>query len=152
MTQIITKPSLAIGADHAGYNCKQNLLAWLSFQGYSLRDFGTNSANSVDYPDFAHPVALAVEEAEAHLGILICGSGNGVAMAANKHPNIRAALCWNEETAALARQHNHANVLCLGARLLEDTLIEKIVHTFLTTKPEVGRHLRRVQKIPCAKC
>jgi len=138
---------LAIGGDHAGFEMKEKLTALLKSQGYEVKDFGTYSADSVDYPDFAHPVASAVEEKNYHLGILICGSANGVCMSANKHKGIRAAICWKEELAALARQHNDANVLCLPARFIDQALAEKITDRFLHTDFEGGRHERRVQKI-----
>src|SRR5690606_34321750 len=111
-------PTVAIGADHAGFEYKEILRGWLEKNGYKTKDFGTYSAESADYPDFAHPVAEAVEKNEFELGVLICGSANGVAITANKHQDIRAAICWNEELAALARQHNDANVLCLPARYI----------------------------------
>src|SRR6187455_1311553 len=107
---------IAIGADHAGYELKERVVRWLEKNGYQTKDFGTYSVTSVDYPDFAHPVASAVEKKEFDLGILICGSANGVAITANKHQEVRAAICWLEELAALARQHNNANVLCIPAR------------------------------------
>ncbi|MEQ9593782.1 MAG: ribose 5-phosphate isomerase B [Cyclobacteriaceae bacterium] len=138
---------LAIGGDHAGFEMKEKLTAVLQSEGYEVKDFGTYSADSVDYPDFAHPVALAVEDKSYHLGILICGSANGVCMSANKHKGIRAAICWSEELAALARQHNDANVLCLPARFIDQPLAEKITDRFLHTDFEGGRHERRVRKI-----
>ena len=138
---------IAIGADHAGFDLKVSVINYLNQVGYEVKDFGTYSADSVDYPDFAHPVASAVEEKNYHLGILICGSANGVCMSANKHKGIRAAICWKEELAALARQHNDANVLCLPARFIDQALAEKITDRFLHTDFEGGRHERRVQKI-----
>jgi ribose 5-phosphate isomerase B len=140
---------IAIGSDHAGFEMKEKLKAFLKKAGHEINDYGTNSLESADYPDFAHPVASAVEKKESDLGILICGSANGVAMTANKHQQIRAAICWNEELASLARQHNNANVLCLPARFIEMTLAEKIVSNFLNTSFEGGRHERRVDKINC---
>jgi ribose 5-phosphate isomerase B len=115
--------------------------------GWKIEDFGTNSAESTDYPDFAHPTAEAVASGECELGILICGSGNGVAMAANKHAEVRAALCWNDELAELARKHNNANMLCLPSRFIATETAERIVQAFLEAEFEGGRHLRRVQKI-----
>ena len=112
-------------------------------------DFGTNSEDSTDYPDFAHPVANAVEKGEASLGILVCGSGNGVCMTANKHDGIRAAICWNEELATLARTHNNANVLCLPSKHISEALALKILDAFLNATFEGGRHARRVEKISC---
>jgi len=143
------KQKIAIGSDHAGYEMKEEVKLLLEKQGFEITDFGTNSTESTDYPDFAHPVANAVEKGENELGILICGSANGVAMAANKHQRIRAAICWNEELASLARQHNDANVLCLPARFIKMELAEKIVDQFLKVSFEGGRHERRVNKISC---
>ncbi|MEP2670768.1 MAG: ribose 5-phosphate isomerase B [Cyclobacteriaceae bacterium] len=143
------KQKIAIGSDHAGYEMKEGIKSLLQKKGYEVTDFGTHSTESADYPDFAHPVATAVEKGENELGILICGSANGVAMAANKHQGIRAAICWNEELASLARQHNNANVLCLPARFIKMDLAEKIVDQFFTISFEGGRHERRVNKISC---
>lgn len=140
---------IAIGADHAGYELKELLKKMLTQKGYALNDFGTHSLESVDYPDFAHPVALAVEKNEFDLGLLVCGSANGVAITANKHQGIRAAICWNEELAALARQHNNANVLCIPARFVSTALAEKILEQFLISFFEGDRHERRVNKISC---
>lgn len=140
---------IAIGSDHAGFEHKEVLKEWLTNNGYEVSDFGTHSLDSVDYPDFAHPVAEAVEKQDASLGVLLCGSGNGVAITANKHQGIRAALCWTEEIAALARQHNNANVVCIPARYVTQQQAEKILKTFLHTEFEGGRHSRRVEKISC---
>ncbi len=140
---------IAIGGDHAGFELKEIINAQLRVNGHNCKDFGTHSLDSVDYPDFAHPLASAVEKNEFDLGILICGSANGVAMTANKHQGIRAAICWTEEIASLARQHNNANVLCLPARFISAALAEKIVKTFLATSFEGGRHENRVNKISC---
>lgn len=140
---------IAIGADHAGYELKEQLKKWLDQNGYASRDYGTFSTASVDYPDFAHPVAMAVENKEFDLGILVCGSGNGVAITANKHQGIRAAICWNEDLAALAREHNDANVLCLPSRHISPDLAEKITDRFLNSSFEGGRHARRVNKVSC---
>lgn len=142
-------PKIAIGGDHAGFGYKDSLIKWLIAHGYETRDFGTYSSESTDYPDFAHAVAGAVEKSEYELGILICGSANGVAMTANKHQGIRAAICWNEELSALARNHNNANVLCLPARFIPYELAEKITERFLQEAFEGGRHDRRVGKISC---
>src|SRR4051812_35301898 len=117
-------PKIAIGCDHAGFDYKESLKKWLERNGYSIKDFGTYSKDSTDYPDFAHPVASAVEKKEFELGVLICGSANGVAIVANKHQGIRAAICWNEELAGLARQHNDANIVCLPARFVSYELAE----------------------------
>lgn len=138
---------IAIGGDHAGFGYKSQLLEYLRKKGYELKDFGTYSADSVDYPDFAHPVADAVESTDYPLGILICGSANGVAMAANKHKGIRAAICWDLELAELARAHNNANILCLPARFISEDLMYKIVDKFFETEFEGGRHANRVNKI-----
>jgi ribose 5-phosphate isomerase B len=144
-----SKP-IVIGADHAGFAYKQQLAGCLQAKGFRLQDLGTFSSDSVDYPDFAHPVANAVEKGEAACGILICGSANGVAITANKHQGIRAAICWLPEIAALSRQHNNANVICLPARFVSVGEAEEMVQTFLTTIFEGGRHASRVEKIACA--
>lgn len=143
------KPTLAIGSDHAGFEYKEILKKWLEKSGYQFKDFGTHSAESADYPDFAHPVADAVEKKEFTFGLLLCGSANGVAITANKHQGIRAAICWLEELAALARQHNNANVVCIPARYVSIELAEKILDKFLHTDFEGGRHEKRVNKISC---
>lgn len=140
---------IAIGGDHAGYEYKSKLINWLKDEGHEVKDFGTYSSDSVDYPDFAHPVASVVEDKTFDQGILICGSANGVAMAANKHKAVRAAICWNEELAELARQHNDANILCLPSRFMDYDLAERTAKKFLTTSFEGGRHERRVEKISC---
>ncbi len=140
---------IAIGGDHAGFKYKEGLKEWLIKKGYELKDFGTYSDASTDYPDFAHPVASAVESKEFEFGILVCGSANGVAITANKHQGIRAAICWNEELASLARQHNNANIVCIPERFIDFDLAIKIVDRFLTTAFEGGRHERRVNKISC---
>ncbi|HEX8378488.1 MAG TPA: ribose 5-phosphate isomerase B [Pedobacter sp.] len=139
--------SIAIGSDHAGFEYKQLLSEFL--QGSQLKDFGTYSSDSADYPDFAHPVASAVESGEAEFGILVCGSANGVAITANKHQGIRAAICWNEEISELSRKHNNANVLCIPARFVSAELAKTITQKFLTTAFEGGRHANRVNKISC---
>ena len=140
---------IAIGGDHAGFHYKEKLKGFLVDSGHEVKDFGPFNADSVDYPDFVHPVCSSIEKAEHDFGILICGSGNGVAITANKHQDIRAALCWDRDLAALARQHNNANVLCLSARFIGYELAEGITGTFLTTDFEGGRHERRVNKISC---
>jgi ribose 5-phosphate isomerase B len=144
----LTKP-IAIGADHAGFEYKQQLIAWLQEKGLQVKDFGTHSADSVDYPDFAHPVAAAVEGGEAGLGILVCGSANGVAITANKHAGVRAAIAWQDELASLARQHNAANVLCIPARYVSLDTAKTMTGLFLETPFEGGRHENRVNKINC---
>jgi ribose 5-phosphate isomerase B len=141
------KLPIAIGADHAGFEYKEQIKKHLELKGIKVEDFGTHSAESTDYPDYAHPVAQMVEEGKAGAGILICGSGNGVCMTANKHSQIRAALCWNEELALLARQHNNANIICLPSRFIDLSQAEKMVNVFLNTAFEGGRHERRVNKI-----
>ena len=138
---------VAIGGDHAGFEYKAELIKYLSANEFEVKDFGPYSAESCDYPDFAHPVAEMVEQGLAAAGILICGSGNGVCMTANKHQGVRAALCWTEELASLARQHNNANVLCIPARFVSQELAGKMVKIFLSTDFEGGRHERRVEKI-----
>lgn len=142
---------LAIGSDHAGFRLKKKLIDFFSSKGTELTDFGTNSEESADYPDFAHPVANAVEKGEVDFGILICGSGNGISMAANKHSGIRCAICWNEEIARLARKHNNANILALPARFLKEGEAEKIAYAFFNEPFEGGRHQKRVEKINPAK-
>lgn len=144
-----TIKNIAIGADHAGFEYKETLKNYVHELGFTSNDFGTYDDSSVDYPDFAHPVATSVEENENTFGILICGSANGVAMSANKHQNIRAALCWKAEIASLARQHNNANVVCIPARFVSIEEAKDIVKTFFTTDFEGGRHANRVNKISC---
>ena len=140
---------LGIASDHAGFEMKEELKKFLKEKGYEVKDFGTHSPESMDYPDVAHPLAESVEKGEVSQGIALCGSGNGISMTLNKHQGIRAALCWNEELAALARQHNDANVLSLPARFISVELAKRIVEKFLESSFEGGRHLRRVNKIPC---
>lgn len=139
--------SIAIGSDHAGFEYKELLRDFLNSS--KIQDFGTYNSDSADYPDFAHPVADAVESGEFQFGILVCGSANGVAITANKHQGIRAAICWNEEIAELARKHNNANVLCIPARFVSQDLAKAITKKFLTTEFEGGRHANRVDKISC---
>ena len=140
---------LAIGNDHAGYDLKMVILTYLQSEGYEVKDYGTYSAERADYPDFAHPVSEAIENGEFESGILICGSGNGISMTANKHQGIRAALCWNREIAELARLHNNANVLALPARFIDVDEAKACVDVFLSTNFEGGRHHARVEKISC---
>jgi len=144
----LSKP-IAVGSDHAGYDYKAIIIEMLQNKGVQVKDFGTNSPDSVDYPDFAHPVSSAVENGEASFGVLICGSANGVAITANKHQSIRAAICWNNDVAKLARQHNNANVICLPARFVSEQAAEEMVNTFLSIEFEGGRHQTRVSKIAC---
>ncbi|MBC7937730.1 MAG: ribose 5-phosphate isomerase B [Rhizobacter sp.] len=143
-----TKP-IAIGCDHAGFDCKEDLISFLEGEKMTFKDFGTYNKDSVDYPDFAHPVATAVENGEAGFGILLCGSANGVAITANKHPGVRAAICWGEELAELARKHNNANIICIPARFVRDGDAEKMLDIFMNTEFEGGRHEGRVKKIAC---
>ncbi len=138
---------LIIGCDHAGYQLKQYIKEKLLLNGHDIEDVGTNSEESVDYPDFAHLVAQKVENDTYPFGILICGSGNGISMAANKHKGIRCAICWNEEITKLAREHNNANIISLPARFISKEEAIKCVNLFLSTEFEGGRHERRVNKI-----
>ncbi|HEY6977122.1 MAG TPA: ribose 5-phosphate isomerase B [Chitinophagaceae bacterium] len=142
----LTRP-VAIGCDHAGFEYKEAIKKWLIDEGLQVKDFGAYSHDSVDYPDFAHPVSQFVEKGNAAFGILLCGSANGVAITANKHQNIRAALCWQNEVAELVRQHNNANIICLPARFIELSLALEMVETFINTAFEGGRHERRVNKM-----
>ena len=142
------KKTIAIASDHAGYEMKLALIIYLEEQGYTLRDFGTDSIKSVNYPDFGHPLALAVEKGEYLMGISLCGSGNGINMVTNKHQGIRGALCWNKEIARLARCHNDANICSLPARFIDFETAKDIVDAFLNTSFEGGRHQERVENIP----
>ncbi len=142
----ISKP-IAIGSDHAGYDHKEELISFLEAKDLPYQDFGTHSKDSVDYPDFAHPVAKAVETGAAAFGILLCGSANGVSITANKHKGVRAALCWGEELAKLSREHNDANIICIPARFVSEGDAEKMVAVFMATEFVGGRHQGRVQKI-----
>jgi ribose 5-phosphate isomerase B len=140
---------ISIGNDHAGPDYKKAIVEFLTSKGHEVTNYGTDTEASVDYPDFAHPVALDVESGKADLGIVICGSGNGIAMTANKHQGIRAALCWTKEISALARQHNNANVVSIPARFTSIPQAVEIVNTFINTEFEGGRHANRVDKISC---
>jgi ribose 5-phosphate isomerase B len=146
---MMSQKIIPIGADHAGFNLKGKIIEFLESKGYQVEDFGCFSEESIDYPDFAHPVAELIEQNTGMLGILICGSGNGINMTANKHKGIRSALCWNTEIAALARQHNDANIVALPARFISEQEALEIVETFLGTTFEGGRHQRRIDKISC---
>lgn len=139
--------TIAIGSDHAGFNYKSAVMDHLLQKGFEVNDHGTFTDASCDYPDYAHAVAGAVEQSLAAKGILICGSANGVAITANKHQGVRAAICWEKEIASLARQHNDANIICIPARFVSIDLALEMVDTFLSTAFEGGRHLNRVQKI-----
>ncbi len=139
---------IAIGSDHAGFELKEILITHLNKKGFNIEDFGCYSKESIDYPDAAHPVCEAIENKLADLGLLICGSGNGITITANKHQKIRAALSWTPEIAALARQHNDANILSLPARFITQEDAVKITDAFFDAEFEGGRHQRRVDKIP----
>jgi len=140
---------IAIASDHAGVEYKTQLVNYLKKKGVDVKDFGPMNENRVDYPDYAHPVAKAVEKKEVDLGILLCGSGNGINMSANKHQAVRSALCWKKEIAELARLHNNANVLAMPARFISYEEAQEIAAVFLATEFEGGRHERRVNKIAC---
>lgn len=144
--------TVAIGNDHAGTSYKFEIVKLLKNQGIEVINFGTDEDASMDYPDAIHPVADAVESGKADLGIILCGSGNGAAMTANHHKEIRAALCWNDELVALARQHNDANILSIPARFVSQDDALQFVNTFLNTDFEGGRHKRRIDKIPASNC
>ncbi len=139
---------IGIASDHAGYDLKEKIKDFLTLKGITYVDFGTDSAQSMDYPDVAHPLANAVESGEVTFGIAICGSGNGINMTVNKHSGVRAALCWNRELSTLSREHNNANILSLPARFISEELALEIVSLFLSTKFSGGRHEARVSKIP----
>ncbi|MGE5394045.1 MAG: ribose 5-phosphate isomerase B [Candidatus Saccharibacteria bacterium] len=143
------KLKIGIACDHAGFERKQPVMRYLQQQGIEYKDFGAYSEESSDYADFAHPLAQAVADGEFDLGITLCGSGNGINMTANKHRGIRSAICWMPEIAALARQHNDANICSLPARYITDEQAVEIVKTFLSSEFEGGRHQRRIDKIPC---
>lgn len=140
--------TIGLCCDHAGYELKEYVKQLLDSKGFAYKDFGTNSMDSCDYPDFAHPLAVAVEAGEVYPGIAICGTGNGIAMTLNKHQGIRAALCWEEEIARLAREHNNANIIVMPGRFISREKATRSVETFLNTPFEGGRHQRRIDKIP----
>jgi ribose 5-phosphate isomerase B len=140
---------IAIGNDHAGPEYKFAIIKMLEENGHEVTNYGTDSSESVDYPDFGHAVAKEVNDAKVDFGIIICGSGNGIAMSANKHQNVRAALCWTKEIASLARQHNDANIISIPARFTSVPQVLEMVETFLKTDFEGGRHATRVGKIMC---
>jgi ribose 5-phosphate isomerase B len=144
-----SKP-IAIGSDHAGFEFKVELVKWLNQEKLQVMDFGVYENVSVDYPDYAHPVARAVEESESSFGILLCGTANGVCMTANKHQSVRAAICWAPEIAKLVRQHNDANIICLPARFISLDLAKSLIEIFIQTPFEGGRHERRVEKMAIA--
>lgn len=149
--QILIRMSkiIALGADHAGFELKEKIKSHLISLGYEVNDFGTHSLASVDYPDFIHPLAISIENKQSDLGIIVCGSGNGVNITANKHQGIRSALVWSEELAEMARLHNDANVLALSSRYVAESVSMKCVDIFLRTDFEGGRHQNRVDKIAC---
>ncbi|WP_321332429.1 ribose 5-phosphate isomerase B [uncultured Bacteroides sp.] len=140
--------TIGISSDHAGFELKQFVISWLEEKGWPYKDFGTHTTESCDYPDFAHPLALAVEAGECYPGIAICGSGNGINMTLNKHQGIRAALCWTPEIADLARRHNNANILVMPGRFISTDQADAIMKTFFSVDFEGGRHQRRIDKIP----
>lgn len=140
---------VAIGSDHAGFERKEQVKVYLLEKGFTVLDKGTYSEERADYPDFGHAVAISVETKEADLGIVLCGSGNGINMSANKHKGIRSALCWNEEIAALSRQHNDANIMALPARFISKETAIKCTDAFLNSSFEGGRHAARIKKIDC---
>lgn len=140
---------ISIGNDHAGPEYKEKIIAFLKSENYETINYGTNTTDSVDYPDFIHPVAKDVSEGKSDFGIIICGSGNGANMTANKYQKIRSALCWNKEIVVLAREHNDANILSLPARFISIPQAIEMVKVFISTKFEGGRHQKRIDKIPC---
>lgn len=141
------KKKIAIVSDHAGYFLKEKLLSYLIKEKHDVKDFGCSTGETVDYPDFGHPLANAVSSGEYELGVSICGSGNGINMVVNKHPGIRSALCWNEEISRLARAHNDANICAMPGRFISESEAYLIVKTFINTSFEGGRHQRRIDKI-----
>jgi ribose 5-phosphate isomerase B len=142
---------IPIASDHAGFEMKRYIIDHLVTNGYEVKDFGTYNSDSVDYPDFIHPIAREINDGIYKLGIIICGSGNGAQMVANKYPHVRAALCWSEEITKLARQHNDANILSLPGRFLKPEFAMKLVKIFLNTEFEGGRHQKRIEKISLKK-
>ncbi|MBR2456206.1 MAG: ribose 5-phosphate isomerase B [Bacteroidaceae bacterium] len=140
--------TIGLASDHAGYELKEYIKTWLEAKGYTFKDFGTYSADSCDYADFAHPLANAVEAGDCYPGIAVCGSGQGIGITLNKHQGIRAALCWIPEIAHLARQHNDANILVLPGRFIDTDMADKILNEFFTTEFEGGRHQARIEKMP----
>lgn len=140
--------TIGLASDHAGYELKEYIKTWLEAKGYTFKDFGTYSADSCDYADFAHPLANAVEAGDCYPGIAVCGSGQGIGITLNKHQGIRAALCWIPEIAHLARQHNDANILVLPGRFIDTDMADKILNEYFTTEFEGGRHQARIEKMP----
>ncbi|MBQ2779144.1 MAG: ribose 5-phosphate isomerase B [Bacteroidaceae bacterium] len=141
--------TIGLASDHAGYPLKERVKEWLTQMGYEFKDYGTNSTDSCDYPQFGHALASAVESGECNTGIAICGTGNGINMSVNHHKGVRGALCWMPQIAALARQHNDANILVMPGRFIEEATAKECVETFLGTEFEGGRHQRRIDAIPC---
>lgn len=146
------KKKIGVASDHAGYEMKEFIIGYLDSKGYDVHDFGTDSPESADYADFAHPLACAIENGELPMGITLCGSGNGISMTVNKHQGIRAALCWTPVLGRLARAHNNANICSLPARFIDNQTATEIVDQFLNTEFEGGRHQRRIDKIPSKGC
>jgi len=140
---------IAVGCDHAGFEYKTIIVPWLNQKGWQVNDFGTYAPDSVDYPDYVHPVATSVEKNESAFGILICGTGNGVCMTANKHQGIRAGLCWATDVAKLIRQHNNANIICIPARFAALAAAQDMIDAFMATAFEGGRHQNRINKMAC---
>ena len=138
---------IGIGADHAGFAYKEAIFKMLKKNGYHIKDFGTYTSDSVDYPDYVHPLCKEMDKGQLEVGILLCGSANGVAMAANKHPSVKAAVCWENDIAVLSRRHNDANVICIPSRFVSLELAEEMINVFLNTEFEGGRHKKRVDKI-----
>lgn len=146
MTKIVP-----IAADHAGFELKEHLKKYLENKGFEIKDFGCYSQDSIDYPDVIHPIANEINNGEYEFGFIMCGSGNGVSMVANKYPNIRCALCWNAEISALAKKHNNANIIALPARFISVKEAEQVIDSYLSSEFEGGRHQRRIEKIPVRK-
>lgn len=144
----MTIKTIGLCSDHAGFPLKQHIKQWLESKGWAYKDFGTYTEESCDYPDYAHPMAEAIERGECYPGIAVCGSGQGISITLNKHQGIRCALCWEPELAALSRQHNDANVLAMPGRFISNEQADAIMEAFFSTDFEGGRHLRRVLKIP----
>ena len=148
MTILKEGKAVGLACDHAGYEAKELIKSLLVEMGVEVKDFGCYSTESVDYPDFAHPLASAVENGECYPGFAVCGSGNGINMTLNKHQGVRSALCWTEEIASLARQHNDANVCVMPGRFIPEDTVKAIAKIFIETEYEGGRHQRRIDKIP----